>query len=63
MVKRQFPEAVAAGKISNDGKILTAPVLCDASASEEALGIKFIGFEDQVKDVVEHYLELLEASI
>lgn len=63
VVKREFPEAVAAGRFSNDGKILTAPVLCDASASEEALGIKFIGFEDQVKDVVEHYLELLEASI
>jgi len=62
VVARHFPNAVADGTLSNNGKILTAPVKIDESASEKALGFKYRGFEDQVKDVVEHYLELVVVS-
>lgn len=62
IVARNFPDAVKAGTLANNGKNVTLPVKIDASASEKALGFKFRGFEEQVKDLVKNYLELLEAS-
>jgi hypothetical protein len=34
----------------------------DASTSEKALGLRYSSFEDQVKEVVEHYLDLVAAD-
>jgi nucleoside-diphosphate-sugar epimerase len=62
IVARDYPDAVKAGTLSNDGKILTVPQKIDASASEKALGFQYASFEEQVEDVVEHYLELVAAS-
>jgi nucleoside-diphosphate-sugar epimerase len=62
IVARSYADAVKAGIIPNNGKITSSLVKFDASASEEALGMKFIGFEEQVKDVVGHYLELAAAA-
>jgi nucleoside-diphosphate-sugar epimerase len=62
IVAREFPDAVKAGVLSNDGKITSIPLKLNASASEKALGMKYIGFEEQVKDVVAHYLELVAAA-
>jgi nucleoside-diphosphate-sugar epimerase len=62
IVARNFPAAVKAGTLANNGKNVTLPVKIDASASEKALGFKFRGFEEQVKDVVQYYLELVEGS-
>jgi hypothetical protein len=53
---------VKAGTLANDGKVTSVPVKIDASASEKALGMEYLGFEEQVKDVVGHYLELVSAS-
>jgi nucleoside-diphosphate-sugar epimerase len=62
IVKKEYPDAVKAGVLANDGKIISIPVKIDASASEKALGMKYIGFEEQVKDVIGHYLELVSVS-
>lgn len=62
IVAREYPDKVKAGILSHDGKIISIPVKFDASASEKALGMKYLGFEEQVKDVVGHYLELIAAS-
>jgi nucleoside-diphosphate-sugar epimerase len=62
IVARDFSDAVKAGTLANDGKVTSVPVKIDASASEKALGMKYLGFEEQVKDVVGHYLELVSAS-
>lgn len=62
IVARHFPDAVRDGIIKNNGTILTVPLEIDASASEKALGLKYLSYEEMVKDVVGHYLELLAAS-
>jgi nucleoside-diphosphate-sugar epimerase len=62
LVARHFPNAVKLGTLSNNGKILTIPQRIDASASETVLGFEYSSFEEQVKDVVGHYLELVAAS-
>ncbi|KAH3910203.1 hypothetical protein HBI56_078620 [Parastagonospora nodorum] len=61
-VARYFPEAVKAGTLKNNGTILSVPQKIDASASEKALGLKYLSHEEQVTDVVGHYLELLAVS-
>jgi nucleoside-diphosphate-sugar epimerase len=62
IVACEFPEAVKNGVLSNDGKVTSVPIKFDASASEKALGMKYLGFEEQVKDVVGQYLELFAAA-
>jgi nucleoside-diphosphate-sugar epimerase len=62
LVARHFPEAVKAGTLKNNGTILSVPQKINASASEKALGLKYLNYEEQVTDVVGYYLELLTAS-
>jgi nucleoside-diphosphate-sugar epimerase len=62
IVARHFPDAVRSGTLPNNGKILSVPQSIDASVSQTVLGFQYSGFEEQVKDVVEHYLELVAAS-
>ena len=57
-----FPDAVAAGKLPLGGKVETHRVNVDASETESLLGIKFRGFEEQVRDLVKGYLGLLEGE-
>jgi succinate dehydrogenase (ubiquinone) flavoprotein subunit len=59
IVSEEFLDAVKAGALPNNGKIITVPVRIDESASEKILGFKFRSFEDQVIDMVKHYLELV----
>jgi nucleoside-diphosphate-sugar epimerase len=61
IVAKVFGSAVKDGVLANNGKIVTLPVKIDAKDSEAVLGMKFLGFEDQVKSVVKHYLELVKA--
>ncbi|GKT43632.1 putative uncharacterized oxidoreductase [Colletotrichum spaethianum] len=60
--KRYFSKAVSDGFLSLDGTTATRPIQLDASDTEQTFGWKFLGFEDQVKSVLEHYLEFLEAD-
>jgi nucleoside-diphosphate-sugar epimerase len=62
VVERHFSEAVKVGDIPNSGKISSIPLKIDTSETEKALGFRHRSFEEQVKDVVGHYLELKEAS-
>jgi len=59
VVARHFPEAVETGVISNNGNISSIPLKIDNSETERLLGFRHRSFEEQVKDVVGHYLELI----
>lgn len=63
IVAENYPKAVAAGTLPNNGSRATLPLKLDARKAEEVFGIEFIGFEDQVKSVTEHYLELVGAKV
>lgn len=58
IVARDYPEQVAKGVLPNSGKTQTLPLKFDASATEKAFNFKFRSFEEQVKSIVDHYLEL-----
>ncbi|EXA31060.1 hypothetical protein BFJ63_vAg16608 [Fusarium oxysporum f. sp. narcissi] len=61
IVRRNFPKAVGDGIFPLEGSQPSRPIRLDSSDTEEALGWKFASFEEQVKSVAEHYLELLAA--
>ena len=51
------------GVLPLGGKQPTKKVRLDASRTEEVFGIRFEGYETQVKSVAKHYLELVEAKV
>ncbi|OQD91055.1 hypothetical protein PENANT_c001G04080 [Penicillium antarcticum] len=53
-----FPKAVAKGILPNNGLQPTRKMGVDARKTEEVMGFKFLSFEEQVKSVVGHFLEL-----
>lgn len=59
IVKKWFPDAVESGKLSVDGDLPQTKITFDLTATENVLGIKGRSYEDQVKGIVGHYLELL----
>ena len=58
IVAENFPQAVAKGVLSNDGLQPTRRLRVDARKTEEIMGFKFLSYEEQVKSVVAHYIEL-----
>ena len=58
IVAKNFPKAVAKGVFPNNGVQDTIRGRIDARKSEEVFGFKFLNYEEQVKSVVTHYLEL-----
>ncbi|TDZ41276.1 NAD-dependent epimerase/dehydratase FUM13 [Colletotrichum trifolii] len=58
IAKRNFPEAVERKLVSSSGSVGTTPIVFDASATEEVFGMSFQSFEEQVKSVVGHFVEL-----
>ena len=62
IVAKEFGIEVQNGILPNNGTISTLPIKVDESKSEEILDMKFRKFDDQVKNVVGHYLELKSAS-
>jgi nucleoside-diphosphate-sugar epimerase len=54
IIKKEFPDA----GLKLGGKMDTRPAVFDARETEEVFGIKWVGFEEQVKSVVGHYLEV-----
>lgn len=58
IVAKNYPERVADGTLPNSGKTDTLPLKYDAGETEKAFGYKFRTYEDQVKSIVDHYLEL-----
>lgn len=58
IAKREFPEAIKTKLLVTGGSVKTTPLPIDASLTEETFGFKFASYEDQVINVVEHFLEL-----
>jgi nucleoside-diphosphate-sugar epimerase len=61
IVAKNYPEAIPAGLLPNNGLMKTLKLSIDGSKAEKILGIKFLSYEEQVKSVVGHYLELQAA--
>ena len=58
IVKKHFPEAVDHGTFPLSGKNPTKRLIFDNEYTRRTLGMVFASFEEQVKSVAEHYLEL-----
>ena len=58
IVKKNFPAAVAKGMFPFGGKNPTKKLNIDNSYTRKTLGIEFAPYEEQVKSVIQHYLEL-----
>ena len=58
IVKKHFPKAVASGIFPLTGKNPTKRLIFDTKYTERTLGVEFASFEEQVKSVAGHYLEL-----
>lgn len=60
IVKREFPDAVKRGLLPLGGRQETKKVRFDSSTTERVLGIRFEGYEEQVKDTVACCLRLMQ---
>lgn len=58
IVRKNFPQAVADGTLPLAGSQPSRPLRFDASETEKAFGWTFASYEEQVKSVVGHFLEL-----
>lgn len=58
IVKKSFPDAVKKGVFPFGGDNPTRKLIIDNSYTKKALGIEFASYEDQVKSVAQHYIEL-----
>jgi nucleoside-diphosphate-sugar epimerase len=58
IIKRAFPEAVAKRRLPNCGSATNIDIKFDSSLTEKTFGFTFISFEEQVKSVVGHFLEI-----
>ncbi|MCJ1278761.1 hypothetical protein MMC21_006579 [Puttea exsequens] len=58
IVKKHFPKAVEDGTFPLNGTNPTKRLIFDNKYTKRALGIKFASFEEQVRSVAGHYLEL-----
>ena len=59
IAKRDFPQAVEKGLLPMGGRIEGLKAKIDASKTQAAFGIKWIAFEEQLRSVFGHYLEVL----
>jgi nucleoside-diphosphate-sugar epimerase len=62
IVQKRFPAFVNTGVLPNNGSMPAVKTLLDASKTETVFGFKHVGFEDQVVEVVDQYLQLLAAD-
>ncbi|KAK4159561.1 hypothetical protein QBC43DRAFT_327078 [Cladorrhinum sp. PSN259] len=58
IAKRSFPEAIKTKLLVTGGSVKTTHLPMDASLTEETFGFKFTSYEEQVRSVVDHFLEL-----
>lgn len=63
IVRTYFPEAVKDGTFPLTGENPTKKMNFDNSWTKKTLGIEFVGYEEQVRSVAEHYLELKRAVL
>lgn len=58
IAKRVYGKQVASGLFSLGGSSPSRPIRLDVSETEKLLGWKFVSYEDQVRSVADHYIEL-----
>ncbi|EHK26848.1 uncharacterized protein TRIVIDRAFT_24433, partial [Trichoderma virens Gv29-8] len=58
VLEKHFPEAIAQGLVKTTGKQPTLTIRLDAKKTEETFGVKFAGFDEQVKSLVSQYVEV-----
>lgn len=58
IVRREFPAAMDSRLLVTRGNVDSVEIPIDATLTEHTFGFQFIGFEEQVKDVVRQFLEL-----
>ncbi|KND90962.1 putative uncharacterized oxidoreductase [Tolypocladium ophioglossoides CBS 100239] len=58
-VAKNFPDAVASGALPNNGTQPSVALKFDTSKTESTFGFTHIPYEEQVKDVVGQYLEVV----
>jgi hypothetical protein len=58
IAKRNFPDAVEKGLLKLGGTQPSKRLLLDSSRTEEVFGFKLAEYEEQVKSVLGHYLEI-----
>ncbi|KAI2601915.1 hypothetical protein GGR54DRAFT_578364 [Hypoxylon sp. NC1633] len=61
-VAKHFPDAVARGVLPNKGRLPSVALKFDVRKTEETFGFRHLSYEQQVKDVVGQYLELVESK-
>ena len=62
VAKKYFPEAVSSGVLPLGGNRPTLKINLDTSKAEKAFGWTHKPFEEQVKAIVEHWIELNAAA-
>lgn len=58
VLKQEFPSAFEKGFLKLGGKMVTKDVSFDTTDTEKVFGIQWKGFDEQLRSVVEHYLEI-----
>lgn len=58
IVKKNFPQEVTNGLFKLDGMQPAKKLKIDSSRTEDVFGFKLASYEEQVKSVIEHYIEL-----
>ena len=58
IVKKEFPTSVMDRLLPNNGSAVTIDLDVDTSLTEAFFGFKYISFEEQVKSILCHYLEV-----
>ncbi|TFB02751.1 hypothetical protein CCMA1212_005524 [Trichoderma ghanense] len=61
IIKKNYPEAIEKGLLKTTGKQPTIRIRLDAKKTEETFGFKLAGYDEQVKSLVNQYLELVKA--
>lgn len=58
IARRLFPDAVQRRLLLDTGSIDTTPMPIDVQSAQQALGVRFRGYESQVKSILAQFLEL-----
>lgn len=62
ILEENFPEAIAQGLVKTTGKQPTVTIRVDAKKTEDTFGIKLVGFDEQVKSLVNQWIEVAKAK-
>jgi nucleoside-diphosphate-sugar epimerase len=61
VLEKNVPEAIAQGLVKTTGKQPTLTIPVDAKKTEETFGFKLAGFDEQVKSLVNQWIEVAKA--